>query len=368
MNQKRLVNSFMKMVQIDSLSLKEKKFAMFIAEKLKHLDFEVFFDGAGEKCGGEIGNLYAFKKGDSTKKSVCFCAHLDTVTPGEGIKPILRDDRITSDGTTILASDDKSGIAAILEAIYCIKENDIVHGDLEVLLTIGEERALDGSKNIDIEIIKSKMIYVLDSDGPVGGIINHGPVQTVLEFTVHGKAVHSGVEPEKGISAIQIAAEAISNMNLLRINPGLTANVGYLNAGGPNHIVCDKAFYTAEVRSLKQDDMDQQVAHMINCTEEAASKFGGTCDIKTRVNYPLFNVPESSEIVQLVKSAMDNLKIPMVIKGTGAGSDCNIFNGMGVDTIILATGITNPHALDEYILIEDLCNSALLVEEIVKMA
>ncbi|MCG8484943.1 MAG: M20/M25/M40 family metallo-hydrolase [Clostridia bacterium] len=367
MQEQRLVQSFMDMVKIDSLSLKEKKFAEFVIKELEDLGFSVEIDDAGLEWGGEIGNVYGFLKGVPHKKSVCFCAHLDTVTPGENIKPVHKEGKITSDGTTILASDDKSGIAAIIEAVKSTIENDVTHGDIEVLFTIGEEKALNGSKSLDICMIKSEMIYVLDSDGEVGGVVTHGPTQTVLEFVVHGKAAHSGVEPEKGISAIQVASKAIAQMNLLRVDKETTANVGYINGGGPNHIVCDKVVFTAEVRSLKQEKMDAQVKHMEDITKAAADKYITTCEITKSVNYPPFSISENAVILEVAKQAIHNLKLPLVIKGTGAGSDCNIFNGKGVDTVILATGITNPHSTEEYILVKDLCNAARLVEEIIEV-
>ncbi|WP_432665619.1 M20/M25/M40 family metallo-hydrolase [Wukongibacter baidiensis] len=367
MQKERLIQSFMDMVQIDSLPLNEKEFAEYVIKLIEELGFEITVDDAGKKCGGNVGNVYGFLKGVDSKKSVCFCAHLDTVTPGEGIKPIRKDGKIFTDGTTILAGDDKSGISAIIEGIRTILEDDTPHGDIEVLFTIGEEKALLGSKNIDINMIKSEMIYVLDSDGSVGGIIAYGPTQTVAEYTVFGKAAHAGVEPERGISAIQVAAEAISNMKLLRIDEETTANVGYINAGGPNHIVCDKAVFTSEVRSLKEEKMKAQVKHMCDCVAEAAAKYNTTCEIKTSINYPAFHLDEDSTILKVASEAVKNLDVPLVIKGTGAGSDCNIFNGMGVDTVILACGITNPHSTEESILEEELCKAAKLVEEIIKV-
>ena len=106
-----------------------------------------------------------------------FSAHMDTVVPGENIKPQIRDGYIYSDGTTILGSDDKAGIAAILEAIRHIKENNIEHGDIELVFFIAEEGGLFGSKHLDYSLVQSKMAFILDSGGPVGDVIVQGPSQ-----------------------------------------------------------------------------------------------------------------------------------------------------------------------------------------------
>lgn len=368
MIEERLVKSFMDMVQIDSLSTKEKKFAEYVMDILKDMGFTVTVDQVNENFHGEIGNVFARLPGNPEKEPLCFCAHLDTVVPGLGIKPSLKDGLITSDGTTILAGDDKSGVSSILEAVRSTLENNVDHGDIELLFTVAEERALDGSKGLDVTPIQANMLYVLDSDGTVGGIINVGPTQMKMEFSIFGRACHAGVEPEKGISAIQVAAAAISQMTLLRIDHETTSNIGVIAGGEGNHIVCDKVTFTAEVRSLKEAKMQAQVQHMKDCVAKAAADFGTTYEIKEMINYPSFHVTEEQKIMQIAMGAMKKIGVPIQVKGTGAGSDCNIINGKGIDAIILATGITNPHSKEECITVEDLCNSARLVEEMIKLA
>lgn len=83
---------------------------------------------------------------------------MDTVKPGKGIKPIIKDGVIYSDGTTILGGDDKGGIAAIVEALRVIKENNIDHANIEVVFTIAEETGLLGAKNLDYSKISAKSI------------------------------------------------------------------------------------------------------------------------------------------------------------------------------------------------------------------
>ena len=164
---------------------------------------------------------------------------MDRVSPGYGIKPIVEDGRIRSDGTTILAADDVAGICAILEGIRIIQEQNIPHGRIEVVFTVAEEGGLFGAKNLDTTPFKAQAGFFLDSTGPVGTIIVQAPAQKSLKVKIHGRSAHAGVAPEEGINAIVVAAKAISSMKLGRIDPETTANIGVIRGGAATNIVPD---------------------------------------------------------------------------------------------------------------------------------
>lgn len=147
---------------------------------------------------------------------------MDTVVPGKDIQPQIEGDTIRSDGTTILGADDKAGIAAIIEMVRLLKDYDIEHGQIQVVLTIGEESGLIGAKALDASLIDAKYGYAVDSHGDVGGLIVASPTQAKFEITCHGKTAHAGVAPEEGISAITLASKAISKMKLGRIDEDTT--------------------------------------------------------------------------------------------------------------------------------------------------
>ena len=117
-NKQRLIDEFLELVQIDSPSSKEGKVAQVLVKKLEEIGCEVIIDNAGEKTGGETGNVIATLKGNRSGKKILFSSHMDTVSPSIGVKPIIDEANgiIKSDGTTVLGSDDQAGIAAILEA------------------------------------------------------------------------------------------------------------------------------------------------------------------------------------------------------------------------------------------------------------
>lgn len=366
-NEKRLLDRFLQYIQIDSPTKQEREFADFLKNEMEKIGLEVYMDDAGEKVGSNSGNLIGKLRGNTDGETILFSAHMDTVSPGIGIKPIIKDGVIYSDGTTILGGDDKAGIAAILEAIEIIVENNIPHGDIEVVFSIFEEGGLFGAKNLDYTKLNAKVGFVLDSGGEPGQIIVQGPAQNKINAKFIGKEAHAGVAPENGISAIQIAAEAISNMKLLRIDEETTANIGYIFGGSATNIVPKEVEIKGEARSLKDDKLQAQTEHMVKCCEDAAKKYGGKVELDVRNSYGAFKVDEDHEIVQRVKSACTNIGLESYTTTSGGGSDTNILNANGITAVNLGIGERKPHTLEEHIHIKDLENAARLALEIIKV-
>lgn len=365
-NGDRVVKEFMQYVQIDSQTRREGNFAKFIREELQKLGLDIIEDNAGEKVGSDANNIIATLKGDKAGQPIMLCCHMDTVTPGEGIKPIIRDEVIYSDGTTILGGDDKAGIAAIIEALKVIKEENLSHVDIEVVFTIAEEGGLNGSKNLDYSKIKSKLAFVLDSGGDPGQIVIQGPAQDKINVKIKGKPAHAGVCPEEGVSAIQVASSAINRMNLLRIDEDTTANIGIINGGKATNIVCPEVEINAEARSLSDEKLDKQTAHMVECFKEAAKEFGVEAQIETSRAYGAFVIDENDEIVKMAKKACGNIDLKAFTASTGGGSDTNILNVNGIKAINLGIGERKAHTLEEHLAIKDIVNTSKLVLEIIK--
>ena len=365
-NRERIVQEFLKYVQIDSLTKKEGNFASYIVQELKDLGLEAYIDSCAEKVGSDTGNVMARLNGKVDKPSILFSCHMDTVTPGEGIKPVIRDGVIYSDGTTILGADNKAGIAAVIEALRAIKESGMEHGPVEVAFSIAEEGGLFGAKNLDYSRLESKLAFVLDSGGDPGQIIIRGPAQDKIVAKVMGRSAHAGVAPEEGISAIQVAASAIQRMKLLRIDPETTANIGVIQGGQVTNIVCPEVEIKAEARSLSNDKLDEQTEHMLECFKMAAQEFDAKVELETERMYGAFVVDEKDAIVDLVKGACENIGLKAYTDSSGGGSDTNILNGNGIKAVNLGIGERKPHTLEEHIHIKDLVNSARLVMEIIK--
>src|SRR5918998_1599016 len=277
-NQERIQNLLLEFVQIDSHSRKERDIAERIKKHCEEMGAEVEIDDAGEKVGGNSGNVIARFKGTiPDAEPIMMSAHMDTVVPGEGVKPIIDGDIIRTDGTTVLGGDDKSGCAVIIETIRCLQEQNIPHAPIEAVFSICEEVGLLGAKHVDVSKLKSKYGLVFDSDDP-GFLFTKGPSANHMEWKIYGLESHAGVAPEQGISAIRIAAEAIAEMKLGRIDDETTANVGVIRGGEATNIITNLVTLRGEARSLDDAKLDAQTQHMVKCLEDAAAKYEVTVE------------------------------------------------------------------------------------------
>jgi tripeptide aminopeptidase len=375
-NQERIKNLLLELVQIDSHSRKEREVAERIKKYCQEMGAEVEIDDAGEKVGGNSGNVIARFKGTlQGAEPIMMSAHMDTVVPGEGVKPIVEGDIIRTDGTTVLGGDDKSGCAVIIETIRCLQEQNIPHTDIEAIFSICEEVGLLGAKNVDVSRIKSKYGIVFDSDDP-GFLFTKGPSANHLEFKVYGLESHAGVAPEEGISAIKIAAEAIAAMKLGRIDEETTANIGIIRGGEATNIITNFVSLKGEARSLDERKLDEQCAHMVKCFEDAAAKYEvtvagrttkGRVESKVEREYSAMDVPDSSRVVQLVIKAAARLGKDVKTLASGGGCDANIFNRKGIECANLGTGMRAIHTVNEWLDVKDLYASAEMTLEILKL-
>lgn len=361
-NEDRLVKEFMELVQIDSETGHEEKIAPVLKEKFNQLGLEVIEDDSQAETGYGAGNLFCFLKGTKDgSETIYFTSHMDTVVPGNNIKPSIKDRYIVSDETTILGADDKAGIAAMLEAIRVIKESNIDHGDVQFIITVGEESGLVGAKALDQSLIKANYGYAIDSNGEVGDIIVAAPTQAKLVIRIEGKTAHAGLEPEKGVSAITLAAKAIANMPLGRIDSETTANIGSFSGGQQTNIVCDHVEIHAEARSLDPKKLDKQISVMKEAFEEAAKKYGGRAHVDVDILYPNYRQKDGDKVVEVAKRAAKQIGRESKLLESGGGSDANIFAGYGIPTVNLAVGYEHIHTTKERIHIDDLVKITELI-------
>src|SRR5512132_2526703 len=193
----RLRDEFLDLVRISSVSRREGEVARRLTTILEGMGAAVEVDDAGPKVGSDTGNLVARFPGSAPDAApFLLCGHMDTVPPGDNVKPVVDGDVIRSDGTTVLGGDDKSGIVAILEAIRLLRERRVPHGPVEVLLTICEEMGLLGAKQFDVGRLRARTGLILDCDG-VHELITRAPAADRMQFTVHGLEAHAGLAPEQ---------------------------------------------------------------------------------------------------------------------------------------------------------------------------
>jgi tripeptide aminopeptidase len=375
-DRERLREYLLDLVRIDSHSREEGRVAARLSADLKALGAEVETDGAGEVVGGDTGNVIARVRGTVPEAPpILLSAHMDTVVPGKGVKPVIDGDIIRSDGTTVLGGDDKSGCAIIVECVRSLKERDLPHSDIDIVFTICEEVGLLGAKNLDTSRLRAAYGLVLDSDD-IGYLFTKAPAADHMEFVVHGLESHAGVAPENGLSAIRIAAEGIAAMKLGRIDAETTANVGVIEGGAATNIIPNTVTLLAEARSHDTDKLDAQVAHMRTALRDAAARYevvvgGETVKawVEERIEreYDRMDVPDESSIVRLVLQAAANLNHQVKTLATGGGCDANVFNKRGLQVANLGTGMQAIHTVKEWLNVQDLYKAADVVMEILKL-
>lgn len=372
-NEDRLKGYFLDLVRIDSESRSERDIALKLKEDLESLGASVSIDDAGEKVRSNVGNMVAVFPGNQRSASpILLSAHMDTVSPGKGVSPVVDGTIVRTGGNTVLGGDDKSGLAAVMEALKTIKEQSLSTGDIEIVFTICEEKGLLGAKHLDVSPLRSKYGLVLDATD-VGTLFVRAPAANHLQWTVHGLEAHAGVSPQKGISAIRIVSEAIAAMTLGRIDEETTANIGVINGGVATNIIPNQVVIHGEARSHDEGKLAAQTDHMSKCLQDAAARhtleldgqrYVGRVEPHVERAYDRMNVPEDSTIVKLLKEGASKIGTNIILGTTGGGCDANVFNGKGLLIANLGTGMRDIHTVKESIDLRDIATTARLVLEV----
>ncbi len=347
----RLLDTFLTLVCIDSPSGEEAAIAQELATRLRHLGLAVEVDA--------MNSLVAKLPGQGTP--FLLAAHMDTVMPGRGIKPAVKDGVVYSDGTTILGADDKSGVAVILEVLQTIVEGALPHPPLEAVITVQEEPGLVGAKGLDKSRLQARMGISLDCGGPPGTIIVSAPTHNFISAVVHGRAAHAGAHPEQGINAILVAAQALVGMPSGRIDAETTANIGLVKGGTARNVVPDRVELLGEARSRQLTKLEAQTARMVEALQAAARHHGATVDIEVTRAYDGYSLTEADPIVNRLMAACRAVEVEPVLIPSGGGSDANIFNARGMQVVNLGTGIYKEHSTEEHIAVADMVTCAEIV-------
>jgi tripeptide aminopeptidase len=369
---RRLSNRFEELVKIDSPSRDEGALCAWLKEYFSGLGFEVIEDKTHVKTGSKSGNLVVRIPGTKNVPPLFFNAHMDTVEPGRGIRPIFKNGVFSTDGSTILGSDDKAAIAVLIEVINILKEHKVAHGPVEFLFTVCEEIGLLGAKAFDPALLEARAGYALDSTNP-DVLITAAPAAIRFHLKVTGKSAHAGIRPEDGINAIKIAARALSIIPLGRIDDETTANIGVIRGGNATNIVPDNVDMDGEVRSHSPKRLREIQDEIIGCFHNVASEFRKDGKdplpvIQAEVvdDYPAMSIPDDHQLIKAAVDAAKALGRNISTGKTGGGSDANIFNGKGLSTVIMGIGMQKVHTTSECIRLDDMVGACRLVLEIIK--
>lgn len=363
-----IVKEFIELVKIDVQSRNERRIADVLKDKLTALGLAVTEDDSATKVGGNAGNIIARLKGKPGIPTVLLSAHMDRVMNSGNINPVVHTDTgiITSDGNSILAADNIAGVCAILEGIRKIKANNTPHGDIEIVFSVCEEIGVVGAKHLDFKQLKAQIAYVFDAPGRIGRIITQAPTKCKIKVGVKGRSAHAGNEPEKGLSAIRVAAVALSRLKEGRISPCTTSNFGSFHAGNATNVVCDYAEILGEARSTNDYEIEQYLQEVKQIFAAIADEYQTEIEVSMQMLYRTFSIKETDAVAQIAARAMRNIGIEANFTSGGGGMDGNHFNANGIQAIGIALGYSKNHTQDEQIVISDMVKCGDLIQELVK--
>ena len=368
-NKERLLNEFLHLISFDSESYHERKIADYLKNELIDLGLKVDEDDACIKNAIyhnfdpklSSGNIYGFLKGNAKGESILLSSHMDTVSPGINKKAIIKDGLVKSDGKSVLGSDDATGIASILEALRVIKENNLKHPDIEVILFTSEEPYCKGSRAFDYTKIKSKIGYVFDLSGKVGNIAISAPTIISFKAEIYGKSSHAGFNPEDGLSAIVLLSKLINGVKSGRVSNDTTLNFGVISGGSLNNIVPDYAFVTGEIRSSIHNKALHEIKKLDNELKRITKEYNTIYELKYDIEIEAYRVNEDELVIKKYKKVMDKLDIKdYSLIDTFGGSDGNNLNKYGIKSVVVANAMNNCHSKDEYFYLDDFYKSALI--------
>ena len=356
-DQERLVKTLMELIQIDSPSGEEDAMDAEVSSRLESIGLKVSHDS--------FNNVIARLSGEGVP--IMLSAHLDTVEPGRGIEPLVDGGVLRSDGSTILGGDCKAGVAIVLEGLIAAMESNSGNRAIEVVFTRHEEGGLVGAHHLDFSMVAAKEGVVFDGEGPPNRIILSAPSQNVVTAQITGRAAHAGLEPEKGISALLIAADILSRLPLGRIDEETTANIGRLEGGLKRNIIPEQAFLDGEFRSRSNEKLADVERKFRGVFEEAASRYPeAKIDLDIVNTYQAYNIDAKNEAVAVIGRALSGMGLEPILGSTGGGSDANVFIEKGIAAIPVGIGVRDFHTTWETAVIAEVLQGAQMCEAIVR--
>lgn len=351
----RLVETFLELVRIDSPSGKEAQIAQRLIALLQELGAEAGLD--------DHGNVIASLAGDG--EPLLLSAHMDTVQPGEGIAPIVEDDLIRTDGSTVLGGDPKAGVSAILEGLRSLREEGRRHRAVEVAFSRSEEIGLVGARHLDYERVRARQALVFDGEGSVANITSEAPSQVTLDLRIVGRAAHAGVEPEKGLSALVIAAEFVAAYPQGRHDAETTGNVGLLSGGSARNAVPEEARLSAELRSrdkAKLQALRERVEGSVRALQEKYPEARLT--LEAHDEYGSYKLGPDDAVVRLASAALRRIGLEPRLLASGGGTDGNIFTTKGIEAVVVGLGGEHFHTKQETLSIPNMLDAARFCEAV----
>ena len=375
------------------------------SEKQKNLSKLLFqqFTESGFECElTEHGYVYAFLKSISSKNNIpalCFCAHIDTAPDcsGTNVKPIVHrnyqlndivlpddasivispkefaalqnkkgHDIITASGLTLLGSDDKSGVTAILEAALFMKQHsEILHGDLCFLLTTDEEIG-HGVDHVDVKKIGAQYAYTMDS-GDIGSYEDETFSADGCTVTIQGVSTHPGYAKGKMENAIKIASEIIALLPKDVLSPESTSgSQGFVHPTRLNAVL-ESATIDFIIRDFDTIKLKDHLELIRSCCEKVIKNYpNSSYSIKNYEQYRNMKevIQHHPKVVQYLVEGMKEMGIEPKHDKIRGGTDGSRLSFMGLPCPNIFAGEQAIHSKKEWVSVQDMQKAAELIVRI----
>lgn len=385
-NKETALTHLLDLLAVEGLTGQEKKVVAAITKKLVAAGCKkswIKTDDAHKRLGDgfEIGNLIVKMPGTVKAPRILFSAHMDTVPLCKGAVPIVKGNRIVSKEKTGLGGDDRSGCAAIVTMAETLLKNKLPHPPITLLFPIAEENGLHGSRMVRLKDLGNPVIgFNLDGTSPHEIVIGAmSAARWTAEIT--GLSTHAGVEPQKGISAGLIAAQAMAAIaeqgyfgRIVKGKRTGTSNLGTMSGGEANNQVMDQAVMTGECRSHSPAFLKQIIKVYKTQFEKAVKRVTndtGKCGkVKFTIinDYNAFRLKKSEPCIKIACKAVEAVGLkpnPLVMD---AGLDANNYNEKGLPTVTLGTGSHKFHQLEEFVDMKEYLTACDILLKIVDQA
>ncbi len=398
-NETELAERFMKYVQVDTQSdpLSGKHPS---SEKQKDLSRvlvdELIAMGVEDAEMDEFGYVYATLESNSKKDHVpviCFCSHVDTAPDcsGTGVKPILHKsyngsdiilpddtsqvltmaghpylkekigtDIITASGATLLGADDKSGVAAIMQAAkYLTEHPEIIHGKIRLLFTPDEEIG-EGTAKVDMKKLGADFAYTLDG-GEAGSLEVETFSADGAKLVIHGVSAHPGYAKGKLVNALKIAGEILHALPPYEWSPETTDKMeGYVH---PLRIegIAEKATLEFIIRDFDDDLLRQHGERLKTIATDVVNKYPGA-----KMEFAIFEqyrnmkkvLEQHPKVAAYAEEAIQRTGLSVKTESIRGGTDGSRLSYMGLPCPNLFTGMQGIHSKQEWISVDDMAKAA----------
>jgi tripeptide aminopeptidase len=354
------------MLEIPGKSGQEGRVIEFITSALREAgvpESAIMTDDVNRKspAGGEVGNLIVKLPGTRRGPRRLLMAHVDTVPLCVGAQPIVDGDVIRSaDPATALGADDRAGACVLLNAAREIFRRGLPHPPLTFFWPVQEEIGLYGARFVSVaKLGNPKLCFNWDGNAPQMACIG-ATGDYSLDIEIEGIASHAGVAPEKGVSAIVLAAQAIADLQqngwhglVIKGRHTGSSNIGVIHGGDATNVVTPLLKLRGEVRSHHPQFRQRLVSEFRKAFERAAKGLKndagrtGRVRFHAELKYESFRLDESEPCVVEALAAIRAAGLEPQTRISNGGLDANWLSSRGLPTVTLGCGQQDVHTVKE---------------------